>query len=307
MIYIGSDHRGLVHKNTITDYLFKTRNHYIDNSQADDKPVDYPDIAHKLCSEMKPEKDLGILICGTGNGMCMVANRYPNIRAGIAWSTEIAEKIRLHNDANVICLPADYLSIEETIDIIKVFMSIKFEGGRHQKRIDKINISLLPKDADTNWAAKQGKLSDRDLISSASPRVGVNTGPLRNPWVKLKDTLESISVTEPSKDAYNEIQDDNKWSGIDSMLNDMQSAKVNGIQTIGTKLGGQYELRSSPLVPKNTASQWSTCINPDGENIGLNTIHSKMGGNRDLRSDPPMPKVIVSPWAKSKQYTNTEY
>ena len=101
--------------------------------------VDYPDYAHKVAKKVSESREtVGVLICGTGNGVCMTANKHDNVRAGLVWNPEIAELIRLHNDANVICLPARYLSFKKTIDCLEVFLKTPFEAGRHARRIEKI-------------------------------------------------------------------------------------------------------------------------------------------------------------------------
>jgi ribose 5-phosphate isomerase B len=103
--------------------------------------VDYPDFAHKeanLIANKTYEK--GILICGSGNGIAMTANKHPNVRAALCWNAEIAKLARLHNDANILVLPGRFIDFEEAKQCVKVFFSTEFEGGRHQKRVEKINM-----------------------------------------------------------------------------------------------------------------------------------------------------------------------
>ena len=97
---------------------------------------------HPVAGAVNDNKvDLGILICGSGNGVCMTANKYKNVRAGLCWNEEIVELIKLHNNANILCIPARYITLEEAVKFVEIFLNTKFEGGRHQSRIDKIPIS----------------------------------------------------------------------------------------------------------------------------------------------------------------------
>ena len=102
--------------------------------------MDYPDAAHPLAAAIEEGKhDVGILICGSGNGVCMTANKHQGIRAGLVWNTEVAELIKMHNNANVICLPARFISEQLALDCVKTFLKTEFEGGRHQRRVDKMS------------------------------------------------------------------------------------------------------------------------------------------------------------------------
>jgi ribose 5-phosphate isomerase B len=103
--------------------------------------VDYPDIIHPLAKEISENNDSkGIIMCGTGNGVSMVANKYEGVRAGLCWSKEIAELIRKHNNANILSLPARFISIKDALEIVKVFLETDFEeGGRHERRVNKID------------------------------------------------------------------------------------------------------------------------------------------------------------------------
>jgi ribose 5-phosphate isomerase B len=101
--------------------------------------VDYPDFAHPVARMVESGKaDFGILICGSANGVAMTANKHENIRAAIAWKKEIAELARQHNDANILCLPARYITLEEAKEMVDAFIETPFEGGRHQRRVEKI-------------------------------------------------------------------------------------------------------------------------------------------------------------------------
>lgn len=103
--------------------------------------VDYPDYAHPVASTVESnEANFGILICGSANGVCITANKHAGIRAALCWRKDVAELARQHNDANVICLPARFISIEEAISFTDAFLDTPFEGGRHQNRVEKIDL-----------------------------------------------------------------------------------------------------------------------------------------------------------------------
>lgn len=138
-IAIGNDHAGPDYKFAIIEYLesqkIKVINHGTDSLDS----VDYPDFVHPVASAVNDNKvDLGILICGSANGVAMTANKYKNVRAGLCWTKEIAELIKMHNDANILCIPARFTSIPQALVMVKTFLSTDFEGGRHQTRVDKI-------------------------------------------------------------------------------------------------------------------------------------------------------------------------
>ena len=134
-IYIASDHAGYEMKSKLCDY-FKT---FIDLGTNSNESVDYADFAHNLTNNVSQNEDsLGILICGTGVGMSMAANRKKGIRAGLVSSPEITRLIRQHNNANVLVLPGRFMDEEEGIKSVKTFIESEFEAGRHQARIDKI-------------------------------------------------------------------------------------------------------------------------------------------------------------------------
>ena len=101
--------------------------------------VDYPDFVHPLAKSVESgESTFGILICGSGNGVCMTANKHQKIRAALCWNAELGGLARLHNDANVICIPSRFVDFETAIETVKAFLNANFEGGRHQRRVDKI-------------------------------------------------------------------------------------------------------------------------------------------------------------------------
>ena len=138
-LYIGSDHAGYQHKKTIIKYLKSKKIKITDMGPETEESVDYPEYAHKVCEKIK-ENNKGILICGSGNGISMAANKHKNIRAAICWNKKIAELARKHNDANILSIPARFINEKETIEILNIFLKTEFEGGRHQRRINKINI-----------------------------------------------------------------------------------------------------------------------------------------------------------------------
>lgn len=140
-IAIACDHAGFIVKEKIRNYLLIEGNSVKDFGTFSEESVDYTDFAHPLAAAVeKGEYDFGITLCGSGNGISMTANKYPGIRAALCWNVEISKLARLHNNANVCSIPAKFISEDLAIDIIKVFFSTDFEGGRHQRRIDKIAI-----------------------------------------------------------------------------------------------------------------------------------------------------------------------
>ena len=141
-ILIGNDHAGYSLKLSIIKNL-ESKYDFFDKGSNSDESVDYPDYASTIAKEIQSEKgDLGILICGTGNGVCMTANKFKGIRAVICWNKEIAKLAKQHNNANIICIPSRFIKTEEAIKIIESFILEKFEGGRHERRIKKINENL---------------------------------------------------------------------------------------------------------------------------------------------------------------------
>ena len=139
-ISIGNDHAGVEYKNYIREYLL-VKNIEVNNYGTDSlDSVDYPDFAHPVSKDVNEKKsDLGILICGSGNGVCMTANKYKNVRAALCWNKELAILSKSHNNANIICIPARFIQKEEALEIIKKFISEEFEGGRHERRVNKIS------------------------------------------------------------------------------------------------------------------------------------------------------------------------
>jgi ribose 5-phosphate isomerase B len=140
-ISIGSDHAGFELKKQIIDYLKNKSFIVIDKGCFSEERADYPDFAHHTAeSVITKESEFGILMCGSGNGINMTANKHKGIRAALCWTSEIAAMARQHNDANVLVLPARYITISEALKCVDVFLSEKFEGGRHQERIEKIDL-----------------------------------------------------------------------------------------------------------------------------------------------------------------------
>ena len=139
-ISIGNDHAGPDYKNAIINYL-KTNGHTVINHGTDTfDSVDYPDFGHKVALDVAEGKsDFGIIICGSGNGIAMTANKHQGIRAALCWIKEIAALARQHNDANIISIPARYTSIQQAIEMVEVFLMTDFEGGRHANRVGKIS------------------------------------------------------------------------------------------------------------------------------------------------------------------------
>jgi ribose 5-phosphate isomerase B len=136
-IAIGADHAGFDYKVAIAKWLagadLKDFGTYSPDS------VDYPDFAHPVSSAVESgEFDFGILICGSANGVAITANKHQGIRAAICWNEELASLARKHNNANIVCIPARFISIEEAENIVKTFLSTDFEGGRHANRVNKI-------------------------------------------------------------------------------------------------------------------------------------------------------------------------
>ena len=140
-ILVSNDHAGVQLKNDVKSFL-EDKGYVVENlGDNSGESVDYPDIIHPLAKEISENKDKkGIIMCGTGNGVSMVANKYEGVRAGLCWSKEIAELIRKHNDANVLSLPARFISTKEALEIVQVFLETDFEdGGRHERRVEKID------------------------------------------------------------------------------------------------------------------------------------------------------------------------
>ena len=138
-IALGGDHAGFDYKREIISFLQSKNIEAKDFGPFTADSVDYPDFVHPVATAVeKGESDFGILICGSANGVAMTANKHQGIRAGIAWAPELAKLTRQHNNANILCLPARFISLEVAKECVTAFLETAFEGGRHQNRVDKI-------------------------------------------------------------------------------------------------------------------------------------------------------------------------
>jgi ribose 5-phosphate isomerase B len=138
-IAIGGDHAGFAYKSQIIEILQKEDYEITDYGPFTDVSVDYPDFVHPLCDSIENgENNLGIIICGSGNGVAITANKHQEIRAALCWQNELAALARQHNNANVIAIPARFVSFELASEMVKVFLQTDFEGGRHEQRVNKI-------------------------------------------------------------------------------------------------------------------------------------------------------------------------
>lgn len=138
-IAIGNDHAGPEYKAAIVEMLkeqgFDVTNYGTDTTDS----VDYPDFGHQVAQDVQDGKvNFGIVICGSGNGIAMTANKHQGVRCALCWTKEIAELARLHNDANVVSIPARFTAIPQAVAIVEAFLKTKFEGGRHANRVNKI-------------------------------------------------------------------------------------------------------------------------------------------------------------------------
>jgi len=141
-IGLACDHAGFNFKERLKDYLYSKGKSITDYGCFSLESIDYPDFAHKLAESIeKGENEIGIQFCGTGNGINMSANKHQGIRAALCWNTHIAEQARLHNNANVLTMPARHLKWEEVEKIVDTFLYTKFEGGRHETRVNKIKLT----------------------------------------------------------------------------------------------------------------------------------------------------------------------
>lgn len=138
-IAMGCDHAGYCMKEEIKKYLEGEGYMVKDFGTYSEDSVDYPDYAHPVADSVENGLyEKGILICGSGNGVCITANKNKGIRAALCWNVEVAALARMHNDANIVCIPARFIEKELAIDIVKTFLNTAFEGGRHERRIKKI-------------------------------------------------------------------------------------------------------------------------------------------------------------------------
>lgn len=138
-ISIGSDHAGVDLKHVVKDHLKAAGHDVKDEGTHVRDSVDYPDFAHAVARTVAGHgSDLGIVICGSGNGVNITANKHAGVRGALAWNAEVAALARQHNDANVLALPARFIGVEEALTIVDAFLAATFEGGRHARRVEKI-------------------------------------------------------------------------------------------------------------------------------------------------------------------------
>ena len=139
IIGICSDHAGVEYKAKLIAYLRRRGIEVVNFGTDSTESMDYPDVAHPLAEAVESGRcDLGIALCGTGNGMAITLNKHQGIRAGLAWGTAIGKLVKQHNNANVLVLPARFISYRMAVAIVRTWLETDFEGGRHQRRIDKI-------------------------------------------------------------------------------------------------------------------------------------------------------------------------
>ncbi|WP_299318254.1 RpiB/LacA/LacB family sugar-phosphate isomerase [uncultured Maribacter sp.] len=138
-IAIGNDHAGTEYKLAIIGLLKSIHVEVINYGTDGTDSVDYPDFAHPVALDVENgTSDYGIIICGSGNGACMTANKQQNVRAALCWTKEITKLAREHNDANILSLPARYISLPQALEMVSTFLNTSFDGGRHESRIEKI-------------------------------------------------------------------------------------------------------------------------------------------------------------------------
>lgn len=137
-IAIGSDHAGFLYKQALLEWLPNANIKDFGTYSADS--ADYPDFAHPVASAVESgEFDFGILVCGSANGVAITANKHQGIRAAICWQQELASLARLHNNANIVCIPERFISLDEAKAIVETFLTTDFEGGRHANRVNKMS------------------------------------------------------------------------------------------------------------------------------------------------------------------------
>lgn len=138
-VAVGADHAGFSYKTVVVQHLNKLGYQVADYGTYSEESVDYPDFAHPTANSVeKEETACGILICASANGVAITANKHQGIRAALCWQKDVAALARQHNNANILCLPARFISQENALDIINTFLHTSFEGGRHEKRVNKM-------------------------------------------------------------------------------------------------------------------------------------------------------------------------
>ena len=140
-IAIGCDHAGFPYKESIVELLHNKGITVFDMGTMSADSVDYPDFVHPVCNHVETKMvDLGIVLCGSGNGVAMTANKHQGIRAALCWTKELATLARQHNNANVLAIPVRFIAKETALAMVEAFISTSFEGGRHSRRVDKIPV-----------------------------------------------------------------------------------------------------------------------------------------------------------------------
>lgn len=138
-ISIGNDHAGTSYKSEIQKYLSSQSIQVVNHGTDSEESVDYPDFVHPVAKDVENgTSDLGIIICGSGNGANMTANKHQGVRSALCWTTELVALAKQHNNANVLSIPARFVSIKDALEFVKVFLETPFEGGRHERRVEKI-------------------------------------------------------------------------------------------------------------------------------------------------------------------------
>jgi ribose 5-phosphate isomerase B len=139
VIHIGSDHAGFELKSKLITYLNDRGFQVLDHGTHSDESTDYPDYAHPVAESVESDENAkGILICGSGNGISITANKHQGVRCALSWLPEIAELARQHNDANIVSIPSRFVEADSALKIVEVFLGTEFEGGRHERRVNKI-------------------------------------------------------------------------------------------------------------------------------------------------------------------------
>jgi ribose 5-phosphate isomerase B len=142
LIAIGADHAGYLYKAAITQWLHQHHYDVLDAGTNSEDSTDYPDHVHPVANAVESgDAYLGIILCGSGNGVAMTANKHQGIRAALSWNEEIAALARQHNNANILAIPARFVSEDLALSMVQIFLETPFEGGRHQRRVDKIRCS----------------------------------------------------------------------------------------------------------------------------------------------------------------------
>ena len=140
-IALGADHAGFSYKEQLKEHLRSLGYTPDDKGTHSADSVDYPDFAHPVASMVAcGEAACGILVCGSGNGVCMTANKHDEVRAALCWTVELAQLARRHNDANVLCVPARFVTYEDAVAMTAAFLNTPFEGGRHERRVEKMRL-----------------------------------------------------------------------------------------------------------------------------------------------------------------------